>query len=236
MIRLMFIILLSVLAVADTARADRPSKPLPPEYNVLTFKSIFARDRRTAIRSTTAPAPTTAPAATQTFTGVPIFVGVVLEDDGCVAFLEDPTTGTITQARVGDVLPGQTGVVHDITLDYLEISVPAGVPVTSAPSATESAATAPAATAPAATASTAPAANASKRIWIGQDLNGVDAARLTESAAPAAAPLPAAPSGDGTSHSTTAPSAALPPRPPGGGPVDDITERLRRRRQQELRR
>ena len=60
----------------------------------------------------------------------PVLVGVIREDDGFVAYLEDPDSGHFTGYRMGDRIPGNAGTFSAITLEGVDIAVASGQPPT----------------------------------------------------------------------------------------------------------
>jgi hypothetical protein len=119
-------VLFAVVMSACSAFAAPPvtlHDGLPVDYGVLTYKSIFAKDRRTSPPPVEVAGTQPAAAAPEP-PAVPVLVGVVLEDDGYVAFLEDPVSTKLTQLRLNDVLPNNAGVVTNVTLDFIEYSAP----------------------------------------------------------------------------------------------------------------
>ncbi|MCL2645872.1 MAG: hypothetical protein FWD61_02575 [Phycisphaerales bacterium] len=98
---------------------DTRSTYSPPGDDLLLQKSIFSRDRRpartydtTASSSSSQPRPPT----------IPVLVGIIHEDDGFVAYLEDPDTGHLWPFAIGDALPSDAGTVRDISIDSMNIA------------------------------------------------------------------------------------------------------------------
>jgi hypothetical protein len=121
MIRYLGLAILVVLGVAAVVPAQTaPRKPMPADFDVLNRKSIFSRDRsrRTARVTVERTLPTTAPLRER---ALPVFVGVVQDDAGCMAFVEDPETGLLMELRPGESIPGQRVTVRAVTLDTLTI-------------------------------------------------------------------------------------------------------------------
>lgn len=85
----------------------------------ISSKSIFSRDRRPrrTYSSTTQSDAQTRPAPPPRS---PVLIGIVREPDHIVAVFEHPSTGQITQARLGEPLPEGAGLIESMTLDYLE--------------------------------------------------------------------------------------------------------------------
>jgi hypothetical protein len=107
------------LALALTVPVSaQSSRGLPAEYETLATKSIFAKDRSSqrVWRNTTENA--TLPARTR---AQPILIGVLHDDQGYVAYIEDPELGKTIAARLGETLPLNAGTVYDLTLDALII-------------------------------------------------------------------------------------------------------------------
>ncbi|MGN6368723.1 MAG: hypothetical protein ACTHN5_10710 [Phycisphaerae bacterium] len=135
----------------------------------------------------------------------PVLIGAMLEDDGYVAFIVDPKSREIVSVRAGDVLPNGAGTVKDITLDYITTEHGSGKPVT--------------------------------KVAIGQNIlggtaefpNGNDA-----SAENAEAAGPSTQGGAASSAGSGAQSGQPSGPPSSGGNVEDIAERLRKRRMQQL--
>jgi hypothetical protein len=220
-----------MVALATAGWAQTAPK-LPPDYEVLTRKSIFSRDRvtrppnegghsswNTSHRRPTAP---------RIYT--PILVGAMVEDDGYfVAFIADPASGLLTGYRVGDTLPMNAGTIKEISLDDLTTTVGTtthkiaiGDNILGGSAEYPSAEPAPAAT-PAETPTTTPAAAAG-------DDNGGDGNGAT--------PLPTANSEPGPSPSSTAAPNGGNAKTNGGGtarlPGETMLDYLRRRRAQQL--
>jgi hypothetical protein len=203
---------------ADTAPkkpvADTPAKK--PTYEPPPGKSMFARDRRPrrsgpmdfGPRFTYQPPPS-----------LPMFVGAVDEEDSFVGFLLDPDSGQVTLIHVGDALPRAMGVVRAITLDHMDVGSASAAAVRQIELGQNLQGAAPLTAAPSAVATTAPANGLSATTAPAAD------AVIPPGGASGAAVLPDA-------GGTPATPAAVPA--PTTNPADDLIERMRRRRLQEL--
>jgi len=98
---------------------DTRSTYSPPSDDLLLNKSIFSRDRRPA-PPPTGPRPDPPPPKPRD-PAIPVLVGIILEDNGFIAYLEDPDSGKIWPFAVGDPLPMDAGIVNDICIDAMEI-------------------------------------------------------------------------------------------------------------------
>jgi hypothetical protein len=192
---------------------------LPKQYEQFSRKSIFAKDRVARSNYTRS---TTAPAAVQV-SASPILIGIIDDESGYIAVLETPGAGILTPLHVGDTLPGNVGLITDMTLDYIDIAV-VDAPH---PEPTSRPTTLPAielATMPATSPTTRRADDvahtptpspsfgpATRRIVIGHNLEGTQAATYS-------------------SYSASSSSSSASTAPIEG---DDIVSRMRRRRQQE---
>jgi hypothetical protein len=92
---------------------------LPKEYEVLSRKSVFARDRVSRLPTTSFARrdETTAPSK-------PVLIGIVLQQDGCVAVMEAAGAGRFTELHPGDKIPDSQATVLAINLDYMELAAP----------------------------------------------------------------------------------------------------------------
>ncbi len=106
-------VLCLLACAAATSMAIAQTAPAP--LDVMRRKSIFARDRVSRVPTTNYVRPS--PSAIS----LPVLVGIVREDDGFVAVFESPG-GALTPARVGQRVPGNEGIVTQISLDYLEFA------------------------------------------------------------------------------------------------------------------
>jgi hypothetical protein len=108
------------------SRSSTSSPHGPIDDDILLRKSIFAKDRRPA------PSPSdfspTSPGAANRKPSVPILIGVMLEDTGYVAYVEDPDSGKLWPFAVGDPLPADFGTVESVSLGYMDIDKPPGEP------------------------------------------------------------------------------------------------------------
>jgi hypothetical protein len=195
-----------LLAATLCLGATAPSTPAPnfnKDFDTLVTKNIFSKNRirnRPDINNGRGPN-WRPPRPPKVYT--PVLIGVMLEDDGYVAFIVDPKSREITTVRPGDELPSGAGTLKDVTLDYIITDPGNGKP--------------------------------SKRVLIGQNiLGGVpeypdssddSIADNSETSGPSTQPGAAS-----ASPASPAQSGAT----PSGGNVDDIAERLRKRRQQQL--
>ena len=101
---LSLIVCVAAAAVAEVSPVD-----------VLWRKSIFARDRVSRMPTTGASTqPTSMPVT------LPVLVGVLREDDGFVAVFE--YSGRLTTSRMGQLLPGDYGIVTNIDLEHVEFA------------------------------------------------------------------------------------------------------------------
>jgi len=107
-------------AAATQRSASTQNAQSVPEYEPLQRKSIFSRTPTHTGRPGGGE-PTTAPAARPS---VPIFIGVLLDEQQVLAVIEDSANGIMMKFQEGDVLPGTAGVLKSITLDQIEIAAP----------------------------------------------------------------------------------------------------------------
>jgi hypothetical protein len=109
-----------VLAATSVGWAQTAPK-LPSDYDVLTRKSIFSRDRVVRPQDGSGNWKKNRPRYTQPVRNyTPILIGAMVEDDGYfVAFIADPATGLLTSFRTGDTLPMNAGTIKEITLDNI---------------------------------------------------------------------------------------------------------------------
>jgi hypothetical protein len=181
------------------------------DYRVLVERNIFLRDRR---RWRPRAVPSTRPVrrSSRDLDDDIALTGVARRDGVFVAFFEDVRSGITFQIRAGQAV-GQ-GKAVAISLDGVQYQ----------------------------------RGEATRRIGVGRTLTGFVAAGVTDIPAPSLSPAPARPEpasrpgGEpttGPAESTTQPAIA-PARPPadgtGGDDLKSILERMRRRREQELRR
>jgi len=177
------------------------------DYRILVERNMFRRDRRVRSYRT----PTTRPRRQYTYDSDESIVlrGIARHDGRFVAFFEDTRTGEIIRVRAGQAVG--KGKVQRMTLDEVEYA----------------------------------RSGAARQVSIGRSLAGTAAALFTPP------PTPAWPTGplSGTTApatrpaglaATTAPTAPAgpqaSPKPAAASDISDILERMRRRREQELRR
>ncbi|MEI7766428.1 MAG: hypothetical protein WCJ97_03210 [Phycisphaerae bacterium] len=94
------------------------ARGLPAEFETLASKSIFAKDRSSRRSGRNNNENTTIPVRTR---AQPILIGVLHDDQGYVAYIEDPELGKTSSVRLGEALPLDAGTVYDLTLDALII-------------------------------------------------------------------------------------------------------------------
>jgi hypothetical protein len=95
---------------------------LPRDYEILSRKSIFARDRVARVAGSERVSYQRAPRGS----AQPVLVGILREDAGFAASLEFPGTGKQMLVHVGEALPDNMGTITNITLDYMEYVAAAG--------------------------------------------------------------------------------------------------------------
>lgn len=113
----LWIVLGLALAVTVPVSAQN-TRGLPAEYETLATKSIFAKDRSSRRSGHNNNENTTIPVRTR---AQPILIGVLHDDQGYVAYIEDPELGKTSSVRLGETLPLDAGTVYDLTLDALII-------------------------------------------------------------------------------------------------------------------
>ena len=225
-----------LLAMASAALAAAPPKPAPKaaqkpsakpapvtpthltkwdDFRILTDRNVFDRNRRPPVVRTprievsrppyTAPQPPKPIDTDQYF----VLLGIGLEGPQYTAFFEDSRAGKILQVSPGGVVGN--GRLRAVNLDSVQYD----------------------------------RGGKFRIVKVGCTLTGVQAASMeftapAPSPTPAAAPAPAAPTptaaprtAPATTQPTTAPSAGVAPAPVPDG-LQDILERMRLRRQQEL--
>jgi len=124
------LILLVALSLVAPAAISARAANLGSDYDILNRKSIFSKDRVPAPREDRENGVSRRDRQrTQRRSYVPVLVGVMLEDDGYVAFIADPSSNDIITVRPGDALPSSAGVVKDVTLDYIETVATADKPI-----------------------------------------------------------------------------------------------------------
>ena len=197
------------LAASDTA----PEKPAPvaaDRYSVILRRNIFAKDRQNLnADGTTIPVvPVTAPKPPPKPESVISLVGVIVRDGKLSAVLENHLTGKTWTLFSGDaVASGQIGV---ITLESIEYSAKSDAAAT--PTVTV--------------------------VAMGRTLDGntppVADAHSDDPPASGSTPSSNPGSGSGSAPSTPgAPARSTPPVTSGSG-GNDVLERMRRKRQEEL--
>jgi len=225
-----------LLAMASAALAAAPPKPAPKaaqkpsakpapvtpthltkwdDFRILTDRNVFDRNRRPpVVRTSRSEAPRTPYTAPQPPPPIDtdqyfVLLGIGLEGPQYTAFFEDSRAGKILQVSPGGVVGN--GRLRAVNLDSVQYD----------------------------------RGGKFRIVKVGCTLTGVQAASMgftapAPSPTPAAAPAPAAPTptaaprtAPATTQPTTAPSAGVAPAPVPDG-LQDILERMRLRRQQEL--
>lgn len=193
-------------SAAPTARAD---KSIGADYSILVQRNIFDRNRRPpVIRKPQPPRPKptyTPPKPVDTDQHF-VLRGIALEGSQFTAFFEDTRAGRILQVRPGDVVgKGRIPAVNIDSAQYQRGDKLTVIPVGHT-----------------LTGSRAPGA-------------GFETPAPTPAASTGSTAKPTAPSqgSSATTQPTTAP-AETPTSAPASGGLQDILERMRRRREQEL--
>jgi hypothetical protein len=100
---------------AVTATATEQQRPPVAAYNVVASRNLFSPTRTEAASTAVA---TAAPVVK------PNLFGVVVRENGSIAYLEDPTTKRVAGYRIGDRILG--GTVQAIKGDVVTLDIPGG--------------------------------------------------------------------------------------------------------------
>ena len=195
---------LSIALIAASASVALGTAGLGPDYDVLSRKDIFSKNRISNNRDSNSQRNNNKQGRTQRRSYTPILIGSMLEDDGYVAFIVDPESRNITTVRAGDVLPGTAGTLKEATLDYIVTDPGNGKPPTRV----------------------LMGQNILGGVAEYPDPNAE--ASADTSSGPSTQPSAGGPPGGGN------PGAAPAGGAPSGGAVDDIVARLRAKRLQQL--
>jgi hypothetical protein len=95
--------------------------PADDEFQILTTTSIFARNR-VALQEYTSETPTVTTTVTRAGPA-PVFVGVMEDNGGYVAFLEGASgfSGAVSAFKPGDPVSWNNGVIRSVSMDKLKI-------------------------------------------------------------------------------------------------------------------
>ena len=110
MSRLIVLSIIATLVLPALARAQRADSSYASKYNVLSDHNIFMKDRG---HPATRPAPSTQSSPRDPERSVWL-AGVVLEEDGYRAYVENQNVGTIVKLAVGDTIARGTIVAIEI--------------------------------------------------------------------------------------------------------------------------